>query len=80
MLTMAVLWLYSLWLYSTHYGCTVAILTMAHESSMPEAMSCGSEARLPSRERAEREYAEIMQCSMRICCCCTVETSVQWPW
>jgi hypothetical protein len=56
------------------------MLTMAHESSMPEAMSCGSEARLPSRERAEREYAEIMQCSMRICCCCTVETSVQWPW
>ena len=24
----------------------------AHESSRPEAMSCGSEARLPSRERA----------------------------
>ena len=24
----------------------------AHESSRPDAMSCGSEARLPSRERA----------------------------
>merc|ERR1740130_515862 len=42
-------------------------------------MSCGSEARLPSRGSAEGGEAEIMQCSMRICCCCTVETSVQWP-
>ena len=42
--------LYLPWL---NHGYTYS--TMAHESSMPEAMSCGSEARLPSRERADSE-------------------------
>eukprot|EP00967_Tisochrysis_lutea_P089647 scaffold127738_cov30-Tisochrysis_lutea.AAC.1 len=41
----------------------------AIERSTPEASNCVSEDRDPSNESTESEYAEMRQCSIKICCC-----------
>mmetsp|Transcript_41839 Transcript_41839/g.98005 ORF Transcript_41839/g.98005 Transcript_41839/m.98005 type:complete len:222 (-) Transcript_41839:621-1286(-) len=48
-------------------------------NSHDDAIICRSEERAPSRESAERTYAEISDSSIMICCCCSAESSVQRP-